>query len=279
MTLAPGQAAACEEIVRAYDHDRWLSVLLAPEPARPALFALYAFSTEIARIRETVSQPALGEMRLAWWREVLEGARVGEADAHPVAGALRATIADFALPSHPFTALIEARRFDLYDDPVPTLGFLEGYAGETASALFRLAALILNEGKEPGAAPAAGHAGVAYAITGLLRALPWMARQGRCAIPADLLARHGLTPADVVARRDTPALRAALAELSAHARRRYEEARAGVNEATRVARPAFAPLALVPLYLKAMARADGDPFETAVDVAQWRKQWAMWRLS
>jgi phytoene synthase len=279
VTIAAEQAAACEEIVRSYDHDRWLSVLLAPEPSRPALFALYAFSTEIARVRETVTQPALGEMRLAWWREALEGARASEAAAHPVAGALRTLIADLALPTHPFLALIEARRFDLYDDPVPTLGFLEGYAGETASALLRLAALILNGGTEPGAAAAAGHAGVAYAIAGLLRALPWLARQGRCYAPADLLARHGLTPADVVARRDGPAMRAALAQLRAHARRRYDEARAGIGEAARPARPAFAPLALVPLYLKAMEQSGGDPFETVVEVAQWRKQWAMWRWS
>lgn len=275
--ITPDQAAACEDLVKAYDHDRWLACLLAPEPARPALFALYAFSTEIARIRETVTQPTLGEMRLVWWREALEGARAAEAASHPVAGAVRALIADFNLPTRAFVGLIEARRFDLYDDPVPSLGFLEGYAGETASALFRLASLSLTDGREPGAAAAAGHAGVAYAITGLLRALPWLTEQGRCYVPADLLARHGLTPADILARRDSPALRAALAELRAHARRRYGEAREGLRDLARAARPAFAPLALVPLYLKAMERPDYVPFAEIVDAPQWRKQWAMWR--
>lgn len=275
--IARDQAAACEDLVKAYDRDRWLACLLAPEPARPALFALYAFSTEIARIRETVTQPTLGEMRLVWWREALEGARAAEAAAHPVAGAVLALIADFSLPTRAFVALIEARRFDLYDDPVPNLGFLEGYAGETGSALFRLASLILMGGREPGAAAAAGHAGVAYAVTGLLRALPWLTGQGRCYVPVDLLARHGLTPADLLEGRDQPGLRAALAELRAHARRRLAEARDGLSGLARDARPAFAPLALVPLYLNAMERPDYEPFRTVVDAPQWRKQWAMWR--
>jgi phytoene synthase len=275
--IAPDQAAACEEIVKAYDHDRWLATLLAPPERRPALFALYAFASEIARIRETVTQSTLGEMRLAWWREALEGARAAEAASHPVAAATRAALADFNLPAHALVALIDARRFDLYDDPVPNLAFLEGYAGETASALFRLASLVLAGGRDPGGAAAAGHAGVAYAITGLLRALPWHAAQGRCYIPADILALHGLAPADVIAGKDAPALRAALAELRAHAARRCGEARAGLREVEKPARPAFAPLALAPLYLKAMEAKDYDPFRTVVDAPQWRKQWALWR--
>jgi phytoene synthase len=188
-------------------------------------------------------------------------------------------MAELRLPTHPFLALIEARRFDLYDDPVPDLGFLEGYAGETSSALFRLASLILADGADPGGAAAAGHAGVAYAVTGLLRALPFHARQGRCYMPADLLYRHGLAPADVIAGKDTPALRAALAELRGHARRRYGEARAGRGDVEKRARVAFAPLGLVPLYLDTMESSDYAPFSDVIDAPQWRKHWALWRAS
>lgn len=275
--IARDQAAACEDLVRAYDRDRWLAALLAPQDKRPALHALYAFSTEIARIRETVTQPTLGEMRLAWWREALQGGRRAEAASHPIAGAVLELIDEFHLPTQAFVGLIEARRFDLYDDPVPDLAFLEGYAGETASALFRLASIIFAGGRDPGAAAAAGHAGVAYAVAGLLRALPWHAAQGRCYIPADLLARCGLTPADVVAAKDAPALHAALAELRAHARRRYDEARAGLRGLEKDARPSFAALALAPLYLKAMEAKGYEPFRTVIDAPQWRKQWALWR--
>ena len=61
--------------------------------ARDALFALYAFNLEIARVRDLAREPMPGEIRLQWWREVLSGERGGEAAAHPVAAALRETLA------------------------------------------------------------------------------------------------------------------------------------------------------------------------------------------
>lgn len=262
-------AAASADLVRALDRDRWLATLLLPEDARPGVFALYAFSAEIARVRESVSQPGLGEIRLQWWREALDGGRVGEAAAHPVASELLATCARYDLPRHPLRALVEARVFDLYDDPVPSLNFLEGYCGETVSALFRLASLVAAGGRDPGGAAAAGHAGVAYGITGLLRARSWHAAQGRCYVPRELLERHGASPEDIVAGREAPGVDAALAELRALARRRFDEARAGLDGVSGAARTAFAPLALVPLFL--------DRLERGGEAPQWRRQWAMWR--
>ncbi|MBL8590195.1 MAG: squalene/phytoene synthase family protein [Methylobacteriaceae bacterium] len=271
--------AACEAMVKQYDRDRWLAGLLLPDAARPAVLALHAFSLEIARVRETVSQPSLGEIRFQWWREALDGARPAEAEAHPVAAALIDACDRFRLPRHALIALIEARTFDLYDDPMPHLGHLEGYCGETSSSLFRLASLVLAGGADPGGAAAAGHAGVAYALAGLMRALPWSAARGQCFVPADLLARHGASPEDVRAGRATPGLLAALAELRTLARSHVAAARAGLADMAAPARPALAPLALVPLWLDRMERADYAPFETPVDAPQWRKQWALWRAS
>lgn len=278
LSLEPGLAAsyaACADDLRAGDPDRWLAHLLAPEAARPHLAALYTFSLDTARVREVVSEPMLGEIRLAWWREVLEGGRGAEAEANPKARALLASLDRFRLPRQALIGLIEARRFDLYDDPMPDRTQLEGYCGETASILFRLASLILHEGTDPGGAEACGHAGVAYAVTGLLRALPWHSACGQCYLPRDMLAVHGLTPQDVAARRDTPALRAVLADMRALAREHLDKAQ--VREQPKVVREALRVTALVPLYLKAMERGDYAPFATLIEVPQWRRQWALWR--
>lgn len=275
--MSPETAAACEDLVKSFDHDRWLACLLAPPDTRPHLFALYAFAAEIARVRETVTQPALGEIRLQWWREALEGGRAAEAAAHPVAAGLLETLAAFSLPRQPLLALIEARVFDLYDDPVPTLAFLEGYAAETSSALLRLASLIVAGGRDPGGAAAAGQAGVAFALVGILRALPWTAAQGRCLVPADLLARHGADPADIRAGKATSGVLAVLKDVRGQAIQRLSEARQGLGEMEKTARIALAPAALAPLYLKAMERPGYAPFAEVVDAPQWRKQWALWR--
>lgn len=271
--------AHCEQLLRTHDRDRWLACMFAPAQARPRLHALYAFSLEIARVRETVSDPMPGEIRMQWWVDAIEGEARGDVRSHPVAAALIDTIRAFSLPRTAFTDLVEARRFDLYDEPMGDLKELETYCGRTASALFRLASIILAEGGEPGGAEAAGYAGVAYALTGLLRSFPWLAARGQIYVPAELLERHGVTPAAALVRPAKPGLIAALADLRALARRRHDEAMAHLSTVTPRARAAFAPLACAPLYLAVMERPDYQPFSSRIDVAQWRRQWAIWRFS
>ena len=91
--------AHCEALVRAADRDRFLATLFAPRERREALFALYAFNLEIARVREVVREPVAGEIRLQWWSDVLAGGGRGEIEAHPVASALRASMARYGLPA------------------------------------------------------------------------------------------------------------------------------------------------------------------------------------
>src|SRR5437588_12212862 len=85
-------------LVRRHDRDRFQTVLFAPAARREALFALYAFNYEIARVRESVTHPTLGQMRLAWWRQNIASAFEGRAvPSHPVAEALAAPIRELAL--------------------------------------------------------------------------------------------------------------------------------------------------------------------------------------
>jgi phytoene synthase len=267
----------CETVVRDGDPDRFWATLFAPAEKRPHLYALYAFNFEAARIRDSVREALIGEMRLQWWRDALQGEARGDVRANPVAAALDDTIVSFRLPRQALVDLIDARVFDLYEDLLPSLNDLEGYCGETSSSLIRLATMVLAQGEDPGSADAAGHAGVAYAVTGLLRAFPWHARRGQMFVPADILARHGVVRDDIVSGRGGPGLLAALGELRAVARRHLAQAatlRGGVPER---AKPAYRPLALVEPYLRQMDRRDYDPLQTSVEVPQWRKIWSLWR--
>ena len=65
-------------LVRRHDRDRFQTALFAPAARREALFALYAFNYEIARVRESVREPMLGQIRLQWWREAIDAAFAGE---------------------------------------------------------------------------------------------------------------------------------------------------------------------------------------------------------
>ena len=274
-----GHYASCADMLRKEDPDRSFACLFAPEARRPHLHALYAFSLELARVRELVSEPLAGEIRMQWWRDALCGEGRGDVQAHPIAGALLDTVAKFNLPVQALKDLIEGRSFDLYDDPMPTKGDLEGYCGETSSALMRLASLVLADGRDPGGAEAVGHGGVAYAITGLLRALPWHAARGHLYLPGDLLARHGVTRDEIVAGTVTPGLRDALADMRALARHHYDSAWRAAPQMEAPTRAALMPLAVVPVYLKQMEKVGYEPFLTMVTAPPWRRLYALWSLS
>src|ERR671926_1519155 len=98
--------AHCADLVRDADRDRFLAALFAPEPARRGLLALYAFNVEVSRVRDRVSEPLPGEIRLQWWRDAISAEgdddRPGDSAANPVAAALLDTISRHRLTRQAF---------------------------------------------------------------------------------------------------------------------------------------------------------------------------------
>jgi phytoene synthase len=266
----------CQDIVRNHDKDRYLASLFAPDAVRPHLWALYAFNYEVARIREVTSEPQLGEIRLQWWHDAIAGITKGQGADGPVFLLLKDAIEAGGLPRPALFNLLEARRFDLYNDPMPSLAALEGYLGETSSALIQLSAMVLVGASAADTATAAGYAGVAYGIAGLLRAIPLHRARGQCYVPVDLLQKHGATPADVSSGGNVACTGAALAELRDHARQRLAEARQFASDLPPGALPAFLPASLVDLYLARLSRPGADPLNDTADILQLGRQWRMW---
>jgi 15-cis-phytoene synthase len=268
----------CEGLVRAGDKDRFLASLFAPQKYRRALYALYAFNLEVTRTRELAREPMPGEIRLQWWRDALGGAGRGEVDAHPVAAAIRDVVVRYRLPPRTLAELIDARAFDLYDEPMASLSYLERYAAHTSSALMEMAARILADGRDLGTSDLTRHAGMAYAFAGLLRALPIHAARGQLYLPADLMQRYGAQSADVFAGKATTELRAVLADLRLQARHHLGAARGLLNDMPPEVAPALLPAALVRPALDRMERRGYQPF-TPTELPQWRRQWVLWRAA
>lgn len=269
------------QALRQGDRDRYLTTLVLPADARPAITALYAFNADVAAIRERVSGPQPGEIRLQWWSDALDGKGHGAVRQNPLADALLETVERYQLPTGTLLRLIGARRFDLYDDPMPDLETFEGYAGETASTLLQLAAMILNKGEpvEPG--DAAGHLGVAQAMTGHLRAFGLVSSQGRIMLPWTILEANGVQEREVFAGRDSEGLHAALGQIAELAREHLEKARGAVGEMPPMLRPAFAVVSLLETQLTLWSSQQTDVFGPPGDEPDWRKivrlAWWTWR--
>jgi 15-cis-phytoene synthase len=271
-------AAFCAEQVRSLDFVRYASTLFAISERRRALLALYAFNVEIARVREQVSQPLPGEIRLQWWIDVLAGSGEGGVEGNPVAAELLLAIRTHDLPVERLSRLIDEHQFDLYNDPMPTMAALEGYINDTSSALFALAARILAGHPSEAIDHLARHAGLAQGIARLIAALPLDASRRQLFVPLQVLQRHGSSMEAVFAGKETPSLRAALDELIGEARAHLKTALTLLPEVPPEARTVFLPLALVGRDVERMARADSDPFAPH-DTPRFRTLWTLWRAS
>jgi phytoene synthase len=270
----------CAEQVRRYDHGRFLTALFAPATRRDDLFALYAFNLEIAKVRETVTEPMLGRIRLQWWRETIEGFGRGEVRKHAVAEPLADTVERRQLPTERLARLISGREQDVEPDPPADLAALEDYAAQTSATLVELALDVL-EGGHPVARAAARHVGIAYGLAGLLLAVPFRAAHGRIDLPQDLLDEAGLHPGAVKEARGDPRLAKILRVLALRAGHHLTEARRHRRQVPRAAVPALLPAVIAERELARLAAADYDPFQPALGRPDGglslRLAWAAWR--
>jgi phytoene/squalene synthetase len=182
---------ACASLLERGDPDRFLAVMAAPAHVRAQLLPLYAFNLEVARAPWITQEPLIAEMRLQWWRDVVENAASGAARAHEVAGPLHGLIRDFGLPVDVLDRLIAARRWDIHREPHESVAALTDYLEETGAGLMWLAARAL--GAPDGAEAAVRAYGWAAAAAGYARALPELRARGRVPLP------EGMTAADLAA--------------------------------------------------------------------------------
>ncbi|NTJ64249.1 phytoene/squalene synthase family protein [Agrobacterium rhizogenes] len=264
----------CLATLRDTDRDRYLACLLAPEEKRPALAALYAFNAELARVRDLVHEPLPGEVRMQYWRDLLKGQSHGSSEANPLASELLTAIEEYRLPRQTLIDMIDARIFDLYDDPMESRSSLEGYAGETASALIQLASLVLSADEAKRSADAAGHAGVAQAIAGLLLLMPLNCHRGQLYLPLEILAATGLDRDSFLAGEDKPRISAAIEAFAGLGREHLAKARAAGAIPPAVF-PAYLPATLAEPVLKKAQKLGAGIFDQSLALPQWRRQLRM----
>jgi phytoene synthase len=277
MSTDQANAAFCADLVRSHDFDRYASTLFVDATSRRALLALYAFNVEIVRVREQVSQPLPGEIRLQWWSDMLAGTSHGGVEGNPVAAELQRAIATHALPVAPLSRLIEQHHFDLYNDPMPTLAALDGYVDDTASTLFALAARIFGQRSEA-IDHLVRHAGLAQGFARVIANLPFDSARRQLFVPLQMLQSHGSGEAEAFSGAETPRLRAAMDELIGEAKAHLNSALKLLADVPAESRPAFLPLALVRRDLAQFARADTNLF-ALYQRSRLKTLWTLWRAA
>ncbi|NQV79739.1 MAG: squalene/phytoene synthase family protein [Alphaproteobacteria bacterium] len=252
----------CAQELRQQDPDRYLVCTLLPPAGRRIALALFALDLELARIRDAVSEPMLGEMRLQFWRDTLTGVAGGEVRAHPVAQALAAAMAKETvakdMPLAGLLGLVDARARDLDETPMTDLAELSAYASATAGALnvVLLSTLGIDD---PDAAAAVRAAGTGWVLVGFMQALPRHLARRRMPIPEEILNRHNVDREATFAAHFTPELGRAVNDVIAEAERHLSTV--GQTLLPKAARPVLAAVPLARRDARALRRVGCSPFD------------------
>lgn len=272
---APPDASLAAD-VRRHDHDRYLCALFAPAHRRPALVALLALNLELGRIRGRVGEPMLGRIRLAWWRETVDGVFAGTPRRHPVAGALAEAVARHPIPREALAGMIDAREREFAGRGFPSFEALDRFASGTSGGLQRACLAVLGV-DAPEAATAADHVGAALALIGAVRGVPRGVRMGRVCLPLDALAEAGLD-VDGLSRPGAGARLAPVVETIVDgASRRVRQARDLRRDVPSGSLPALLPAVLVESYARELRRCGYDPFALGGESGRLRRQLRLFR--
>ena len=271
-------AAFCTDLVRARDFRTYAASLFVVPDVRRAWIALAAFNAEVSYVRDHVSQPLPGEIRLQWWRDVLtgegQGSR-GEAEANPVAAELLLAITRYDLPVETFVRLIDAHVFDVYDDPMPDMAALEAHCRDTSAAMYALRAKVLGASSSD-VARVADHAGIAEGLTDVMLALPRHAARRQLYLPGDLMSLQGVIAEEVFLSQGNASLKDVLAHLRREASSQLEQALALLENAPSAASPAFLPLAVIGKVLTRLE--SSEPFAPP-SLSRLGILWSTWRAA
>lgn len=250
-----GGEASVRAAARALDHDRYLSALLAPAPARDGLMALAAFHGEIGRIPGAVREPAIGDIRLQWWRDAL-ATPADTATGNPVADVMRQTMREHALPATALLGMIDAYARELEPGALAAPGAIDAHVEATQGAAFGLAARVLGVPDVAKWQPLLSAAAQSYGRVQLLRSLPLLVSKDRNPF-------------------DDGDMAATVRALLTQARQQLAQARQHATAAPAIILPAILPLALVEPYLASLEDVGPDVASRRADISPVTRLWRL----
>lgn len=259
-----GLASTVRDAAHSGAPDRYVSALLAPRPVREDLVAIAAYSAEIERVLQHVSDPRIGEIRLQWWRDALSAGSRGERSGHPVADAVSTAIQRHALPLALFDDHLDAVAHSFYADPPADDEQLSLALQMTEGTLFTLAAHILGA-KEFDASRGIGRdAALAYGLAKLGLSLPYALAHGHVPLPPSLAPEGNI-----------PDWRGSMEKLCDRSRLHLKHVRSAYAAEPEAVKTALLPVALVEPYLRVLTRGSHDFARDITDIAPLRRTWRL----
>ncbi|XP_050022139.1 NADH dehydrogenase (ubiquinone) complex I, assembly factor 6 [Alexandromys fortis] len=279
----PGSDHYCLELLRKRDYESYLCSLLFPAECRSSVSALRAFNVELAQVKDSVSEKAIGLMRMQFWRKAVEDIYHDNPPHQPVAAELWKAVKRHNLTRRWLMRIIDERvkRIDMEQDK--TLSWVQMMSRTISVDLLCLVSVILGV-KDLHADHAASHIGKAQGIVTCLRATPYHGSQRKVFLPMDVCVQHGVSQEDFLRRNHDKNVRDVIYDIASQAHLHLKHARSFHRSVPAEAFPAFLQTVTLEDYLKKIQRVDFDIFHPSLQqkntllplslyIQSWRKRY------
>ena len=266
----------CREKAAGSGSSFYYSFLFLPPPRRRAITAFYAFCREVDDVVDEAKDVGVARAKLAWWRTEVAALFAGH-PTHPVTLALQPFAGEFGLDAAKLGEIIDGMEMDLTRHRYADFGDLALYCHRVAGVVGQVAARIFGY-TNPRTLEYAEALGLAFQLTNIIRDVGEDARLGRVYLPADELARHGLSPEDILGLAPGGGFDAMIREQAVRAKSQYERAHALLPPEDRRAQRAGLIMAAIYRTLLDEIERDGFPVMRArVSLTPIRKLWIAWK--
>ncbi|KAG1053557.1 hypothetical protein G6F43_004369 [Rhizopus delemar] len=265
----------CKDLTRQRDYDGYLCVPFYPSHLRNTQYAIRAFNIELASIRENISKPEIGKMRMQFWKDTLDKIYTGKPPQQPIALALSEALKASKLSAIWMKRIINERASNLDDHQFMTIKDMETYAENTQSSLLYLQLESLGI-KDVNADHAISHIGKMIGIATFLRALPFHVSQKRLVLPAEITAKYDVSQENVF-RGQVDGMDDVVYDVATAAYDQLLTARSLLKSIPDEAFPVL--LSAVPYvkYLENLEKVNFNPFDPLLQKKDWKMPLVLWK--
>jgi 15-cis-phytoene synthase len=268
--------AHCRAVAKQRARNFYYSFILLPSEKKNAMCAMYAFMRYCDDLSD---EPGATRSAIDQWREALTEALAGSPDGNPTWPAFLDSAERYSIPHEYFYEMIEGVASDLAPRTTETFDDLYRYCYRVASVVGLTTIHILGF-TSPDALPLAEKCGIAFQLTNLLRDVREDAALGRVYLPAEDLARFGVSVDDLKNARRTEQFGRLMEFETERARRYYRESAPLLDLIKPESRPSlWALIAIYSRLLDHLAESHYDVLMRRISLSSLEKTWIVLRAA
>lgn len=180
------------EIIKSQDYDRYITSLFARLNHREHIFSIISFNYELNKILKIVTEPMIGMIRYAWWREALEEAFNLEKQVrnHEVLKSLRDIRENYIVDVENFLKIVDAKQNELETKPFKTTQDFLNHINSTDVVISKIVCEIIAT-EDKNIIKAAEHFSRAYGIINEIKDANYNFGANKFNLPEDMFLKFG----------------------------------------------------------------------------------------